>query len=159
TLRSRSGAGLANMTVAAYNLSGTQRGFTKTDATGSYTLSLPPGTFKLAAYDDALQYAAAFFDDAASFDAGMPLTIEAPQSVTANLRLPIAAAIRGLVTDRDTAAPVANARATAYAGDGSVAGAALAGVDGRFAFAVRPASLRVVIDDPAGNYATDFVPG
>ena len=73
---SASGTSLANMTVAAYNLSGTRRGFTKTDASGNYTLSLPAGSYKIAAYDEALQYATTFFADVASFDAAAIVSIE-----------------------------------------------------------------------------------
>ena len=39
-----SGNALPNITVAAYNPSGTRRGFATTDAAGNFTLALPPGT-------------------------------------------------------------------------------------------------------------------
>jgi hypothetical protein len=155
---STTGAALQNMTVAAYNLSGTRRGFTTTNAAGSFTLVLPPGSYKIAAYDDALKYAKTFFADAASFGAANVVAIAAAESTTANLRLTLAATVSGSVTDRATAATLAGMRVTAYASDGSIAGRALTGSDGRFAFAVRPGSIRVVVDDPSGIYATLYLP-
>jgi hypothetical protein len=153
-----SGTALPNMTVAAYNLSGTRRGFTKTDANGNYSLTLPPGSFKIAAYDDALKYATTFFSDAASFDAAAFVSIEATSSATANLKLPLAADVVGTVTDRLSGAFLAGIRATAYATDGSIAARAFTGSDGKFALAVRAGSIRVVFDDPSGTYATLYVP-
>jgi len=155
---SSNGASLSKITVAAYNLSGTRRGFTSTDATGSYTLALPPGTFKLIAYDDALSYAPTFFDDATSFATATELTVAATESTTANIRLPLAAKVTGTITDRATFAALAALRVTAYSSDGNVAAQSLTGSDGKFAMAVRAGALRVVVDDPSGNYATTYVP-
>jgi hypothetical protein len=150
------GSALSKITVAAYNLSGTRRGFTTTDAAGRFTLALPPGSFKIAAYDETLTYATTFFDGAASFETAA--TVSIATTTTVNLQLPLAAKLTGLVTDRVTFAPLAAVRVTAYSEDGNVAARALTGSDGRYAVAVRPGALRVVVDDPAGNYATTFVP-
>lgn len=152
------GAALSKMTVAAYNLSGTLRGFTTTDAAGNFTLTLPTGSYTIAAYDEALTYAATFFDNAASFDTAAAVTITAPASKSVNLQLPLAAKITGIVTDRVALTPIANARVTAYASDGTIAARGVTGADGRYAVAVRPGGLRVVVDDPTGNYATTYVP-
>lgn len=152
------GAALANMTVAAYNLSGTRRGFTTTSATGNFTLALPPGTYKIGAYDEELTYAAAFFENATSFDAASTIAIATNASSTANLQLPLAARLTGLVSDRTTLAPLANARVTAYASEGSIAARTITGADGRYAAAARPGALRIVVDDPNGSYATTYVP-
>jgi hypothetical protein len=155
---SNSGAPLSNITVVAYNVSGTRRGSTTTDATGNYTLALPPGTFKIVAYDDALSYAPTFFDDAISFAAATELTIAATASTTANIRLPPAAKVTGTVTDRATLAPLAALRVTAYSSDGNVAAQSLTASDGKFGMAVRAGELRIVVDDPKGSYATTYVP-
>lgn len=152
------GSGLAHMTAVAYNLSGTRRGFTTTDSTGDFTLALPPGDYKIAAFDDALTYATIFFDDTTSFEAAAIVTIAAGASSITNLQLPLAAKLAGLVSDRTTLAPIAGLRVTVYASDGGVSARALTGSDGRYALAVRPDDLRVVVDDPAGNYATTYVP-
>jgi len=153
-----SGTGLANMTATAYNLSGTRRGFTTTDATGSFTLALPPGSYKVVAFDETLTYATTFFDSAMSFDAATAISIAAGASAIANLQLPQAAKLTGLVSDRTTLATIGGARVTMYASDGSVTARTLTGSDGHYSLAVRPGGLRVVDDDPSGNYATTYVP-
>jgi hypothetical protein len=152
------GIGLTKMTVAAYNPSGTRRGFTTTDAAGNFTLALPPGSYKIAAFDDALTYATTFFDNKTSFDAATSISIATSASVITNLQLPLAAKITGLVSDRTTHTPIASARVTVYDSDGNVSARTVTGSDGRYAVAARPGGLRVVADDPAGNYATTYVP-
>jgi hypothetical protein len=153
-----SGNALPNITVAAYNASGTRRGFTTTDASGNVTLVLPPGSYRIAAYDDALNYATTFFSGATSFESAAAVTIAASATATTNFQLPLAAKLTGIVTDRRTLTPVANARVTVYASDGNVAARAATNADGRYAVAVRPGGLRVVVDDPAGKYAATYVP-
>jgi hypothetical protein len=150
------GASLPNVTVAAYNLSGTRRGFTSTDSAGSFTLALPPGTFKIVAYDDALNYAPTFFDKATSFAAANAVSIASAESATVNIQLPLGAKLTGSITDRATLAALSAMRVTAYAGDGSIAAQSLTGSDGRYAMAARAGALRVVVDDPSGNYATTY---
>jgi Carboxypeptidase regulatory-like domain len=152
------GSGLFKMTVAAYNLSGTRRGFTTTDVNGAFKLALPPGTYKVAAYDETLGYATTFFDGATSFAAAAPVAVVATQSTTIGVQLPLAAALTGTVYDRATAAELGGMRVTAYAADGTVAGQTLGSAFGHYAMAVRPGAMRIVVDDPAGNYATTFVP-
>ena len=155
---SAGGASLPKVTVVAYNPSGTRRGFTSTDSTGSYTLALPPGTFKLVGYDDALTYAPTFFDNATSFPAATPITVASMESATANLKLPLAAKLTGNITDRGTLAALPAMRVIAYASDGNIAAQSLTTSDGRFAMASRAGVLRVVVDDPTGDYATTYVP-
>jgi len=152
------GNALPNMTVAAYNPSGTRRGFTTTDAAGNFTLALPPGSYRVAVYDDALNYATTFFSNATSFESAAAVTIAAPATTAANFQLPLAAKITGIVTDRVALTPIANARVTAYASDGTIAARGVTAADGGYAVAVRAGGLRVVVDDPTGNYATTYVP-
>ena len=63
------------MTVAAYNEDGSRRGFTMTGSAGSYTLVLPPGTYRVAAYDETAVYAVQFFRDRNSFETADRITI------------------------------------------------------------------------------------
>ncbi|MDQ3282299.1 MAG: carboxypeptidase-like regulatory domain-containing protein, partial [Acidobacteriota bacterium] len=147
---SSSGAPLVNVTVAAYNASGTRRGFTTTNANGNFTLALPPGNYRIAAYDVALNYATTVLPNA--------LAIAQAQTSVVNLILVPAAKLSGRISDRATNAPLANMHVVAYAADGTVAGEAFTGSDGRYALAARPGALRVVVDDPAGVYATTYMP-
>jgi hypothetical protein len=159
-ITSAGGSPLANMTVAAYNSDGTRRGFTTTDSAGAYTLALPAGTYRVAAYDEAASYATTFFDSTASFDAAAPVAVVATQSLIANMKLPLGAKVAGTVTDRETLAPAARLRVTAWAADGTEAGTTLTGSDGRFAFAVRSGAYRFVVDDPTPvpAYAATYAP-
>jgi hypothetical protein len=152
------GAALPNMTVAAYNPSGTRRGFTTTDAAGNFTFALPPGSYRIAAYDEAFAYATTFFPSAASFESAAAVPIAAGASAITNLQLPLAAKLTGTVTDRVTLAPIAGARVTLYASDGSTVAQASTRAGGSYDVAVRPGGLRVVVDDPAGTYAATYVP-
>lgn len=150
------GTPLPAMTVAAYNADGTRRGFTTTATNGSFTLALPPGTYRIAAWDDALSYTTTFFDDASSFDAAAPVTIAASVSTALSIKLVRGAKVTGIITDRSTLAPLAGMRATAWDVAGNVAGSAITSADGSYAMAVRPATVRIVVDDPNGVYATSF---
>src|SRR6476469_5242729 len=57
----------SGVTVAAYNLSGTRRGFTTTNASGNYSLVLPPGIYKIVAYDDDRLFVPSFFNGRTNF--------------------------------------------------------------------------------------------
>jgi Carboxypeptidase regulatory-like domain len=129
-------------TVAAYNADGTRRGFTTTDASGHYQLALPPGTYTVAAYDDALH-------ELASVSA--PLGVVAGQTLTANFALSPAAKVSGTVT------PLANAVVAFYAGD-ALAFYTTTDAHGAYAIAAPPGSYRVVIYDPTGAYAPVYAP-
>jgi hypothetical protein len=152
------GTPLPDVTVAAYNLSGTRRGFTKSGATGSFTLALPPGTFKVVAYDDALNYAPAFFDHATSFAAATEVTVVATESTVANLELPPAARIAGTVTDRASGAPLANLTAVAYNADGTTRAFTVTDAAGAYSIVVPPGDYRAGIFDPALLYLPQFYP-
>jgi len=158
SVTSAPGSGLYKMTVAAYNADGTRRGFTTTDVSGAYKLALPPGTYKIAAYDEALDYATTFFDGAATYAAATSVAIAAAQTAAVNVQLPLAAKLTGEIYDRATTAALGGMRVTAYADDGSVAAQMIADSFGKYAMAARPGSFRLVVDAPGGNYATTFVP-
>ncbi|HET7434398.1 MAG TPA: carboxypeptidase regulatory-like domain-containing protein [Thermoanaerobaculia bacterium] len=153
---SKDGATLPNMVVALYNLSGTLRGSTRTDATGRYQLIVPPGAFKLAAWDDALVYAPSFYANAANFSAATPLNVTAGATTTANLSLGDIAHLRGTVRDEITGAAVANAIVTAYDANGFAAATATTGANGTFDLTLRAGSYRLVYEERSGLYASAF---
>lgn len=152
------GTPLAGMTVVAYNLSGTRRTFTTTDASGAFTLTLPPGQFKVAAYDDNLGYVTSFYSGQPTFTAATPVAIAAGSSTRVDMALARAAALSGTITDRTTLAPLPSMRVTVYGADGAVRAVVLTGGNGYFGVAITPDTVRVVIDDPAGNYAPTYYP-
>lgn len=90
---------LPSITVAAYNLSGTLRGFTKTNASGLYHLVLPAGTYKVAAFDEARVYATSFHAHSASFGSAVPVGVTANGTTTIAFPLSTGARIRGRAAD------------------------------------------------------------
>jgi hypothetical protein len=156
TITARSSGPLAGVTVAVYNISGTLRGSTQTDAAGHYQLSVPPGTFKLAAWDDALAYATTFYADAATFTTASVLAVNAGATSTANITLGRVGHVRGIVTDELNGAGVANAIVTAYDANGLVAATAIANAGGAYDLAVRAGAYRLVFEERSGVYASAF---
>ncbi len=155
---SPAGEPLSKITVAAYNLSGTRRGFTSTDAAGRFTLALPPGSFKIAAYDEALTYATTFFDGATSFDTAATLSIAAAATATTDLQLLLAAKLTGRVVDRVSGAPLAGITATAYNADGTTRSFATTDAEGAYSIVVPPGDYRLGTFDPALVHLPQFYP-
>jgi Carboxypeptidase regulatory-like domain len=157
TVTSTTGTALAAMTVAAYNPNGTRRGFTMTDAVGHYQLVLPPGTYTIAAYDDAQNYLTSFFQGASNIASASKLLVTASQTTTANMMLLRGAIVSGTVTDVATGLPIAGAQVSAYASDTIVA-TATTDVDGHYRLLLPPSTYRVVTFDPTAIYATGYAP-
>ena len=150
---------LANMRVAAYNLtSGTRRGFTFTASDGTYSLALPPGGYKVAAYDDFGRYAVSFFQNATTFAAATTLAVNSNQpALGVDFRLPLSAHLSGTVVDADTNTILPGATVLAYTSDGTtVAASATTDVGGNFTLTLPPGTYKVVVADMTRIYATAF---
>ncbi|PYQ26184.1 MAG: hypothetical protein DMF56_25385 [Acidobacteria bacterium] len=148
-----------NITVAAYNLSGTRRGFTRTDANGLYRLVVPPGDYKVAAYDDTQTYATLFYPGVATFAAAPSVPVSADATTTVPLAITLAAKIVGSVRDATTQAALADIRVTAYDGDGIAVTAARSDASGHYSLAVPGGSYRLTFDDAsAGVHASVYWP-
>src|SRR5687767_1005660 len=89
------GAPLADAVVEAYNLSGTRRGFTTANAQGLFSMVLPPGDYKILAYDPSARYGFSFFRDAVAFPEATPVTVRAAQDSGVTFRLAVAGRITG----------------------------------------------------------------
>jgi hypothetical protein len=98
---------LAQMTVAAYNEDGSRRGLVTTGAGGGYTLVLPPGNYRVVAYDDTAVYAVQFFRDKGDFESAdlVPVTSGATTGAV-DFRLPRSARASGSVVDALSGAPL-----------------------------------------------------
>lgn len=147
---------LANITVAAYNLDGTRRAFTSTDASGHYDLTLPPGTFKLVAFDDTLTYAPAFYANRNSFANATPVTVTATQTIPIDLQLDPAATLSGRVTDRLSGAALSGITVAAYNDDGTVRGSAITDSAGAYLLGVPSGDYRIGAHDANLVYLTQF---
>lgn len=151
-----SGGPRAGMTVAAYNLSGTRRGFTTTNGAGNFSIILPPGDYKFVAYDDAGVFAPSFFRDQDSFDTANVVTVQTGKPQTnITFFLPLAIRVAGIVTDT-ARVPIADATVLVYAANKTYLGFMTTGADGRFAFTLPPGAYRFVAIDPSFQFAAGF---
>jgi hypothetical protein len=147
---------LSGITIAAYNLSGTLRGFTKTNATGAFHLVLPPGTYKVAAFDDARVYATTFHDASASFALATAVGVSAESMTTVDFHLSAGARIRGRATDAASGNALGGIVVTAYDAAGFVAGTATTAANGNYELFVPAGSYRIVFEDRTGTYASAY---
>jgi large repetitive protein len=144
-------------TVAAYNPSGTRRGITTTNAAGIYSIVLPPGTYKMVAYDDAGSFAPSFFRDHLTFADADAVTVGAAQTISStDFFLQLGARLSGSVVNT-AGAPIPGAVVIAYSTAGLQITFAIAGADGRFFMTVPPGTYRFVAIDPAFQYAAGYL--
>src|SRR5688500_4603749 len=66
-VRNSSGGALGDMTVQAYNPAGFPV-TASTDSQGRYLLIVPPGSYRLVAYDNTGTFAVSFYGDAPAFE-------------------------------------------------------------------------------------------
>ncbi len=155
---STSGGGLAGMTVAAYNADGTRRGFEKTNATGAYAILLPPGTYRLASYDDNLGYATSFWANQSSYDAATPVALQSAPVSGVDFSLAPAGRAFGSATDRTTRLAIPGVTVGAWSLAGVAIGSATTGSNGRFSMALLPGDVKFTAYDAGGAYAVSFFP-
>jgi large repetitive protein len=155
-----SGAAVPNGFIAAYNLSGTRRGFTTTNAQGMYSLVLPPGQYKLVAFDEGGAYAASFYRDARDFAVATPVGVTARATRSGiDFRLGVAARVTGNVVDASTAAPLAAIDVYAFNESGVLVSTVVTDANGVFRFALPEGRYRFVSGDPARIYGPAFYAG
>jgi 5-hydroxyisourate hydrolase-like protein (transthyretin family) len=151
---------VGNPTVAAYNLDGTRRGFVQVSSSGAYSILLPPGEYKLAAYDDTQFYATEFFSAQPDFETANVVAIQGQRAATGiNFHLAQAARIAGTVLNAEAPTPLPNMTVTAYTVDGSAVATATTDSSGRFVLVVPAGTFRIVAADPSMVYATAFFGG
>jgi hypothetical protein len=148
----------AAITVAAYNLSGTLRGLTKSDTNGAYRLVLPPGTFKLAAYDDARVYATLFYASSASFAGAASVPVSADATTSINFQLSLGARISGHAAEAGAGAVLAGIIVTAYDSSGYTVATATTASSGSYELFLPAGAYRVVFEDRTGTYASVYYP-
>ena len=157
TVLDGNGAGIAGITVAAYNPDGTMRTFVTTDASGNYVLLLPPGAFRIGAFDPSLAYATQFYPKQNAFIASTSLTPTIGQTSTLQpFVLSRGGRVSGTVTDRNTRAVIGGAIIQAYDVSGRLAGSVTAGADGRYRMVLPPGSYRLVAADAQVRYAPAY---
>lgn len=154
TVTSSSGTPLAGITVAVYNGNGTRRGFTQTDSAGHYVLSVPPGTYALAAFDTTLKYVTTFYNNKETFGSADLLTVTVSQTTVANFALPQAVLITGTVFNAN-GTPLESIVVNAYSNSGTVTGTTT-DASGHYQLSLRSETYRLVFEDPNGVYASVY---
>ncbi|HEX9986134.1 MAG TPA: carboxypeptidase regulatory-like domain-containing protein [Thermoanaerobaculia bacterium] len=149
----------AGITVAAYNLSGTLRGFTKTDANGAYRLVLPAGTYKVAAFDEARVYATSFHRESASFGGASSIVVSADATTSIDFSLSNGARVRGRVTEAGSGVALFSVTVTAYDAAGHVAATTLTASNGTYELFLPAGSYRLVFEDRTGTFASEYYAG
>jgi len=148
---------LANITVAAYNADGTQRTTTASDAGGRYQIDLPPGAYKLVAFDNALVYAPKFFAQAIDYLTAQEIDVLGGVTSTADFKLDVGGNFVGTARDAVTGAVVQGARIDAYDSNGQLVTSATTGIDGKYRLVVAAAAYRLVASDDLLRYVTAFI--
>jgi carboxypeptidase family protein len=156
---STSTGSLAGITVAVYNLDGSRRGSALTDATGAYSLVLPPGSYKVAAYDNAGTFWPKFFQNQNAFVAATVVNVTAGQTSAVSFGLDPAAHIVGSVIDAVTRLPLAAMTVHAYDANGVLYSAITTDASGSFNLRVPGGTFRVVASDAQQTYATAYYGG
>jgi len=108
------GRPLSSVTIGAYDLNGQLIASTLTNGSGDFVMLLAPATLKLLAFDNALQFATAYYGGAQSFAGSTPLGLTAGQSLTADFALPDAGRIGGTVADMVTVRPLSGMQVIVY---------------------------------------------
>ncbi|HVS30207.1 MAG TPA: carboxypeptidase-like regulatory domain-containing protein [Thermoanaerobaculia bacterium] len=150
-------AALPVITVGAYNLDGTQRVSARTSADGSYSLVLPPGSFKLIAYDESGVYATAFHEGQITFHASTIVAASQDAPLFADFALVRSAHIRGTVFEDGSTRQAPGVLVAAYTLDGIMAGSSEADAAGRYGLVVTPGTYKLLAFDPRLRYATSYL--
>lgn len=152
-----SGTPLANITVAAYNADGSQRTTTQTSSGGAYTLVLPGGDFRIAAYDMQLVYATQFYAAVDAFpEANDVSVVPSTTAAPVDFGLLRAGDVRGTLIDAQTGLPVSGVGVSAYDTRDNASATATSDSTGAYTLALAPGSYRIVAFDPALRYATEY---
>lgn len=155
-VRLASGAPIASATVEAYNLSGTRRGFTITDGNGSFSLVLPPGEYKLVAFDVDPNHSFNFFRDARTFADATRVSVARAQTSAVTFTLPVAARLSGRIVEAATALPLNGITVYAYTPSGALIATTTTGSNGTFTFSLPPGDYRIVAADLGRTFGPGF---
>lgn len=155
TVRVPGGATVADVVVAAYNLNGSRRGFQRVSPTGTYSLVLPAGTYKFAAYDERQILATEFFNNARSFESA--LTVEVASNRMLDFSLELGGRISGTITNRETGAPIESVWVLVYDLAGKVVVTAQTDSSGRYSVAVPAGTYKLGGIDPDERFVPGFL--
>jgi hypothetical protein len=154
-----SAAGLPAMTVAVYNVSGTTRHIVQTNLQGDYTALVPPGYYKVAAYDSTGLYAAQFWSKRVAFQYADTAVVLAGQPSAVQFSLPLAAKITGTAVNSSTGAKIGGVTVSALDSVGVVIGQVATDSSGAFILPLPAGTFKLVAVDSSGRYGTAYENG
>lgn len=137
-------APLADAVVEVYNLSGTRRGFTRTNAAGQYSLVVPPGEFRVFAYDANDFYAGEFHANARAFTEAQPVQVLPGGTAGVDFALEPAAHLSGTVLDAQTRGGIAGISVYVYTASGALVATKMTDAQGNFRFTLQGGQYRIV---------------
>lgn len=145
----------AGMTVSAYNLDGTRRAFEKTNAEGAFTLTLAPGEYKLAAWDDRGLLAPQFYPARNRFSEAAVVRATGDLGGL-HFALSAGGRVSGRVTAGQGGQPLRGVRMLALDLDGEEVTRASTGGNGGFGFTLVPGTYKFAAVDEQGTYETQY---
>lgn len=151
------GGRLGDAVVEVYNLSGTRRAFGATDALGEYSIVVPPGDYKVVAYDPRGLLATQFHPRVRAWDEAAPVHVNAGANASGiTFVLAAAAGISGTAVDGATGVALSGVAIYAYTPDGARVAQVDTDAAGAFRLDVPAGDYRLVAADPNRVFATTF---
>lgn len=147
-------APLADAVVEVYNLSGTRRGFTRTNAAGQYSVVVPPGEYRVFAYDANDFYAGEFHANARAFSEAENVRVVTAGTSSAIFALEPAAHVSGVVLDAQTRQGIPGIRVYVYTAGGALVATKTTDAQGQFRFTLQSGQYRIV--SGGGQYGPAF---
>jgi hypothetical protein len=152
-----SGAPLAAITAVAYNADGTTRAFATTSAAGTYSIVVPPGDYRLGAFDTALVYLPQFYASQPLFAGATVAHAIAQQTIGGfDFALAKGARVTGHVTSRALGTPLAAITVGAYDLGGHPIASANSDASGAYTLLLAPATVKLLAFDSALQFATAY---
>ena len=150
----------AGLTVVAYNADGTRHAAALADASGTYVLTVAPGDYRLAVVDPSGGYATQFHAQRSVFATADPIAVLRGQTLQGiDFTPPLAGRFTGTVRDAATSQPLGGKTVAAYDAAGLLVAEATTAADGTYTLAVVPGQYRLLVSDPAMQYATAYAGG
>ena len=153
-VRTSANVPLEGAVVAAYNLDGSRRTFVTTNADGTYTLTVPAGSYKVVAYHERSAYIPVFFRNEKLFEEA---TVVTPPAGSVDFFLTRGTRVSGVVREAPLGIPLSNISVVAYDLQGQVQYRTNTNPAGEFAF-VLPTNqpFKFAVEDSGGNFQTTF---
>jgi len=149
---------IEGVSVGAYDDAGNQMNVGVTDSMGNYTLVIPSGRFKLAAFDARFRYVTRYGGGSPNYENAVAYPADAPANVRVDFSMARGVHVTGTVADSSGGLAVSGVDIAVLDPDGNRLATTTAH-DGRFDFVLAPGSYRLLAVDPLGRYGATFYDG